>query len=213
LIAQAIALQKTERKRQMKYVKMLGLTAVAAMALAAFAGAGTASATTVCTSGTTTSPCLTGQTPYSGKIVAKLKPGTKAVLKGSLNVECTESVVSGTTNSKGEGKIESATFAGTCTTCPKVTSLTPWNAHAVTGTAPNGQLIVEKPVVHLEQCFGFAKCTATASAVELEVIGGSPARVIAKEEPLTISGFGCGTSGTWTAEYEVTTPSSLFLEP
>jgi hypothetical protein len=196
----------------MKYVKMLGLAAVAAMALAAFAGAGTASATTVCTSGTTTSPCLSGQKPYSGKIVAKLKAGTEAVLSGSLSVKCKESVVSGTTNSSGVGTIESATFKS-CTTCPTVTSLTPWGAKAITGTAPNGTMVVEKPVVHLEGCFGFAKCTASATSVTLDVIGGTPAMVIAKAEPLTISGFGCGTSGTWTAEYEVTTPTSLFLEP
>lgn len=196
----------------MKYLKTLGLAAVAAMALAAFAGAGTASATTVCTAGTTLSPCLSGQTPYSGKIVGKLKAGTEAVLAGNLNVKCKESVVSGTTNSSGEGKIESATFTN-CTTCPKVTSLTPWNAKAVTGTAPNGTMLVENPVVHLENCFGFAKCTASAKSVTLDVIGGSPAKIIASNEPLTISGFGCGSSGTWTAEYEVTSPSSLYLEP
>lgn len=197
----------------MKYVKMLGLAAVAAMAMAAFAGAGTASATTVCTSGTTASPCLTGQKPYSGKIVGKLKAGTEAVLAGTLSVKCKESVVSGTTNSSGEGKIESATF-NSCTTCPKVTSLTPWNAKATTGTAPNGTMLVEKPVVHLEGCFGFAKCTASAESVTLDVVGGTPAKIIAKAEPLTIEGgFGCGTSGSWTAEYEITEPSSLFLEP
>jgi len=199
----------------MKYVKMLSLAAVAAMALAAFAGAGMASATTVCTDSTggAQGACLTGQEPYSGSIVAELKPETKAVLSGGLNVECNESVVSGTTNENGEGEITSAIFDGSCTTCPTVTSLTPWSAHAVTGTSPNGQMVVENPVVHLENCFGFAKCTAEASSVTLDVVGGSTPMVIAEEEPLTLSGFGCGEEGTWTAEYNVVTPSSLYLEP
>jgi hypothetical protein len=74
-------------------------------------------------------------------------------------------------------------------------------------------MLVENVAVHLENCFGFAKCTATASSVTLDVDGGSPATVLAKEEPLTISGFGCGSSGSWTASYVVTSPSSLFLEP
>lgn len=199
----------------MKYLKMLGLAAVAAMAVAAFAGASTASAT-VCTEGTTTSPCGSGHTPYSGSIVAKLVPGTSAVLEGTLKVSCSESEVAGTTNSAGEGKLTSVTFKK-CSNCPTVTSENlPWTAKA-TGSGGNGTMTVFNPRVLLQGCFfGAATCRATATEVNLEVIGGKPAKVIASNEPLkieTVSGFGCGSSGSWTATYETTTPSTgIWLE-
>jgi len=200
----------------MKYLKILSLSAIAAAAVMAFVGAGTASATTVCTLGTTTAPCGSGETPYSGKIVAHLVPGTTAVLSGTLKVECTSSTVEGETNSAGEGSITNATWSN-CTNCPEIKALNlPWKAHATTGTAPNGTMTVENPSVLLGKCLGgVANCVASASSVVLDVDGGEPALVLAKSEPLnmsTESGFGCGTSGTWTASYEALTPSTgLFL--
>jgi len=200
----------------MKYLKMLGLSAITAAAVMAFVGAGTASATTVCTLGTTTSPCGSGETPYSGKIVAHLVPGTKAVLAGTLKVECSVSTVEGTTNSSGVGEITNATWSN-CTNCPEIKALNlPWKAHATTGTPPNGTMTVENPSVLLGKCLGgFANCVASAKSVVLDVDGGEPALILAISEPLTMtteSGFGCGSTGTWTASYEALTPSTgLFL--
>lgn len=79
----------------MKYVKMLGLAAVAAMALMAFAGAGTASASVLCQ--TATNPC---GSPYANgtTIEATLESGSSAILKNtssSIVNTCTSSTVSG----------------------------------------------------------------------------------------------------------------------
>jgi hypothetical protein len=75
----------------MKYLKILGLAAVAALALTAFA-ASSASATTLEVGGVKQTGAVT--------IEASLATGTKAVLSrtdGSLANECTESVTHGTT--------------------------------------------------------------------------------------------------------------------
>jgi hypothetical protein len=76
----------------MKYLKMLGLAAVAAMALMAVVGAGTASATTLEVGGTAKNEAVT--------IEASLKTGTSALLKdefGTTTDTCTVSAVKGTT--------------------------------------------------------------------------------------------------------------------
>src|SRR6185503_13925891 len=76
----------------MKYLKMLGLVAVAAMALTAFA-ASTASATTLETNGVATKAAET--------ITATLEAGSSAILKdefGTTTDTCTVSEVEGTSN-------------------------------------------------------------------------------------------------------------------
>jgi len=198
----------------MKYVKMLGLAAVAAMAITALMGAGTASATTVCTEGGTVAPCASGRKPYEGEIAAHLVPGTKAILKGSITVECSTSEVKGTTDTAGVGQIKSATFTN-CTGCsPVVSEAFPWPSHAVSNSPANGngKLFVENPKVTLEKCLGgIATCRAKAKSVELAVTGGKPAKIVAAAVPLeieTVSGFGCGSTGSWKAEYETSVPST-----
>jgi hypothetical protein len=68
-----------------KYLKMLGLAAIAAAALAAFAGSGTASATVLCS---TANPCPAGQNwPASTVFDFSLEPETSLVWKdGEGNV-------------------------------------------------------------------------------------------------------------------------------
>lgn len=198
----------------MKYLKMLGLAALAAVAAMAILGASSASAVVLCKENK--SPCPEAQQYPSGtKISAKLVAGTKAVLTGSLTVECSASTVSGETTAKSgsplPGKITGLTFS-TCTTCPTVTAESlPYSATANATGGGNGTMTVSNPKVKLSGCFGFATCTATAASVTLDLVGGSPGRVKAVKEPLTISGFGCGSSGTWSAEYEITAPNPVFI--
>ncbi len=198
----------------MKYLKLLGLTLAAALAATAIVGATSASAVVLCKENK--SPCPEAQQYPSGtKISAQLVAGTKAVLTGTLNVECSVSTVSGETTAKSgsplPGKITGLTFK-TCTTCPTVTAESlPYAASVTASGAGNGGLTVSNPKVKLSGCFGFATCIASAASVTLDVVGGNPARVKAVKEPLTLSGFGCGSSGTWTAEYEITAPKPVFV--
>lgn len=87
----------------MKYLKMLGLTAVAAAALMALVGTGTASATVACK--VTETPCASSNEWELGtKGLATLKAGTSAVMKstgGEALMTCNSGRVSGTLENKG----------------------------------------------------------------------------------------------------------------
>lgn len=90
----------------MKYLKMLGLAAIAASALMAFIGAGTASATILCETNVT-SGCGNAWDVVSGsELDFSLESGTSALLKetpfpggfGGTIATCTESTSKGTTS-------------------------------------------------------------------------------------------------------------------
>jgi hypothetical protein len=212
----------------MKYLKMLGLAAIAALALTAF-GAGSASAATHLCS-TNTSPC-TGTIYGAGTALSgKLKAGTNAVLTNSLDqVTCTSSSVSGeiteATNGAGNvtGKFTSVTFTG-CTdqngsNCTVETKNLPWHAEGTTeGTKSNGngKLDVKSNGTGSPEakvvCGGFLSCTFGTELATLGVTGGNPAFIKAAGINLgLISGFFCPSSATWDAEYEVTAPKPLYV--
>jgi hypothetical protein len=97
----------------MKYVKTLGLAAVAAMALMAFFGASSASAAVLCK--TNTDPCTAGQDLKKAEgevpadtLTSSLTTGTSAVLKAAFSeVKCSSSHVNGKiTNTGGTDLIE-----------------------------------------------------------------------------------------------------------
>lgn len=206
----------------MRTLKALGFGLLAVIAAMAVAGAGTAVAST-----STTALCkkaelvCPAESQYkAGTVVkGKLKTGTKAILSGSLKVECEESQVG--LELKGEslattllGKFTELTFKK-CTTCPTVTSLLGsfGEAHLKNLGGLKGLLTVLSPLVHLEGCFGFAKCTVSASSVELDAdTSVEPGLVKAVNEKLSVSGFGCGSEGAWNAEYVLTAPTPLYIE-
>jgi hypothetical protein len=101
----------------MKYLKMLGLAAVAAAAMTAILGAGTASATTLCENNQTTG--CTKHVANETELDFSLEPETVATLTDSFGipiVECKASTVKGKTTSTGsstttvEGNITSLSF-------------------------------------------------------------------------------------------------------
>lgn len=207
----------------MRTIKALGLCLVAAIASMAVVGAGPALANTetaLCKVKELVCPAAS-QYGAGTVIKGKLKTGTKAVLTGSLKVECEASTVG--IELKGSslgptvlGKFTELTFTK-CTTCPKVTSLLNLfgEAHIKNTLNLTGLLTVLTPTVHLEECFGTsASCTVSASAVELDVnTSVEPATVKAINEKLSVSGgFLCGSSGTWNAEYVLVSPTPIYVE-
>jgi hypothetical protein len=203
-------------------IKALGLGLVAAIASMAVIGAGPALANTetaLCK--VKELVCPAGSQYGAGTVIkGTLKSGTKAILTGSLKVECEESNVG--IELKGAslgptvlGKFTELKF-NKCTTCPKVTSLLNLfgEAHIKNVLNLKGLLTVLTPTVHLEECFGSVTCTVSASAVELDVdTSVEPATVKAINEKLSVSGgFLCGSSGTWNAEYLLTSPKPIYIE-
>jgi hypothetical protein len=181
----------------MKYVKMLGLAAVAAIAAMAFVGAGSASATTLCK--VNTSPCPeASRYPVHSTVLAL---STEAKLTGSLTVTCHShvTVLSETNDGASKallGKITALLWTS-CSGCsPVTTTLLP------SGSLLGSTLTAGKTEVELKGCLGFATCKAVVNEAKLTFNGGaigSTASAKADNVPVTLSGFGCGTSGTWNA--------------
>jgi hypothetical protein len=195
----------------MKYLKMLGLTAVAALSIAAFAGAGTASASSLCK--VNESPCAA---PFTGEVVGKSAEAT--LTAGSFVVKCA-SEAKGSLNASGVGKITNLTFSSCKGECTTATALNlPYKAVGDAAGGGNGTLLVSKetvgpPGAKLGGCtFLKVNCAYVAETepVSLAVTGGASPTLKATAVPLKRTEGPCPEKGTWTATYSVT-PAPLFL--
>jgi hypothetical protein len=210
----------------MKHLKMLGLAVVAAAAFMAVIGAGTASATELCTTATT--PCSGTMYQPGTRIDAMLETGTNAVLTTSITtVTCTASTVNGETTSTGgatttavTGKISGLTFTGCTRTGGEactVTSVALGNVSVTGGaastTAKFNFNLTSKTSAHVV-CGFFINCTFYTESATLagqNQTTGMPTikaeNIVLKKEPEGI----CPETATWTAAYEVTEPTPLYV--
>jgi hypothetical protein len=191
----------------MKYVKMLGLLAVAAAALMAFAG--TASATVV------TSPAGTA---YTGTIKAT---STNTALHGPFTtVACEHSVVEGKVEKQGadpitaSGKISYLDFTN-CNYPVKVLKYGSLEVHTdPSGVAGDGTLTSTGAEVTIET--SIANCLFTTESTDIGTVDGSNTGHavfnISASIPRTGHSFFCGSSGTWTGNYTVISPSTLYID-
>jgi hypothetical protein len=206
----------------MKYVKMLALAAVAAGALMAFVGAGTASASTLCS--TTADPCPTAQ--KWGKIPIKfsLTKETSALLKetgaegGTLDT-CKSSEVEGEITNTGTatesvtGPITKLSW-GSCTFPTTTTVLGKLSIDKIAGTS-NGTLTSDGPTKVTINTVFFGTCVYTVESGKSigDVTEGNPAvfhaNAVAKKQEG--SNFACPETSVWTATYTLTAPTNTTL--
>src|SRR6187200_3289984 len=221
----------------MKYLKMLGLAAVAAMALTAVIGAGTASAATICTTDTLhASGTACGTNAIHGwhaKAETPIKASTTEakLTSGFINVTCESTAEGKITNATtGHGDITSLTFINCidnfgrpCTANSTASAAVPWTVTTAYTSGTNGTMTVHFPTgtftcknpfnpsgaeVHCEYTANTATVTATGSHTE--------PKLDAVNVSLTKHGTSsvlCSNTATWNGTYKVTTPSSLVVTP
>ena len=189
----------------MKYIKMLGLLAVAAAALMAFAGS--ASATEITSS--------TGKTPT---IKAT---STNTALDGAFTtVTCGHSEVGGTVEAHGAPNDAKTPATGKITTldftlCNYPVTVVNNGTLSVTGTTPtgNGTLTSNGAKVAIHTSVG--TCVFTTSNTHIGTVtgsnntGGHAVLDITGKIPRTEGNFLCGSSGQWTGSYTITHPASF----
>jgi hypothetical protein len=215
----------------MRFAKILGIAAIAALTAMAFLGASSASAVKLCkNAGTGEEPnvrypgeCPGGESYAEGTAISsQLLAGTKAVLKTSLgNVVCNKSAVTGktgaSTEEKLEGSIEKVTFeecklgATACTV--KVEGL-PYKALLL--LVPKEQLLDGfghlhyHLVVHLGKatvvCGAVLSCTFGAKEILFNVHFISVWILKVAQELERQGGLICPSTSFWEAEYEITEP-------
>ncbi len=203
----------------MRLIKMLGLGMVAAIAAMALVGVGSASAHSTALCKTNELPCKS-PLPSGTAITGALESGTTAKLKSSIGtVECKKSPTSGKTTSglatSVSGSITALKFEE-CklgeTSCTVTTEGLPYAASVlvIPGTM-NGEFTVKNPSATVK-CGALINCTFGFESVNLTVDGGAPAKLLAKEERLTLEkGFICPGESFWTATYTITAPNPLFI--
>jgi len=207
----------------MKYVKMLGLAAIAAAALMAFVGASSASATVLCkTEGTgpptgTTCPAL--QAYGAGTEIHAVNTTTVKLDTTFKTVECTGSTIKGSTSNEGgptetvtgpEGEL---TFTG-CNCTVNVLKAGTLEIHWIEGTH-NGTITSNgsEVTVNCSTIFGNVHCIYVTENDSIgDLTGGNPAifhstAVIKRKKTDSI----CAEQSTWTATYEVTSPKPLYV--
>jgi hypothetical protein len=211
----------------MKYLKMLGLAAVAAAALMAFVGSSTASATVLCKTegikngGVTGTTCPPNQAyPAGTTIHASLEAGTKAKLKTEFKtIECGKSTIHGSTNTEGGEGLPVTGPEGTltfeeCNCEVKVlhagTLSTQWIPETHNGTMTSSG---SESTTTCSTIFGNVHCIYVTEGNDLgELTGGAMATVDAHAEipRLPTNGL-CSAEALWEAKYTVTEPEPLWV--
>jgi len=196
----------------MKYLKMLGLAAAAAMALMAF-GAGSASATTLFTDSAKTKDYVSGT-----GIDASLVSGGSARLtsgSGATIATCTGGTVEGiTTNTTGtyvSGNVEAANM--TWSGCSQTTQTTAGGTIHIDHTSGNNGTVTGTGFGVTVAIFGVSCTYGAGEGTHLGTLVGGETPILTIETTVKkIAGpFPCpGTAG-WDAEYVVTSPHALYV--
>jgi hypothetical protein len=210
----------------MKYLKTVGLAAVAAAAIMAL-GAGSASAATVICANTGTTPegsnpCNVGShvKEYSGAIVAATTAGeaNQAKLVTSLGtVRCDSSSTITPASSTGSPTITgtaSVSFTNClrngsekCTVTMSAKEYTGHTEGTVGGATNAFKVVVTGASAHVV-CGSFIDCWFGKPEITLDGRNGEPTNVSTNEVELNREGgFFCPSTSFWTAKYDVTSPT------
>ncbi|MGN6200913.1 MAG: hypothetical protein ACTHNY_00715 [Solirubrobacterales bacterium] len=192
----------------MKHLKMLGLLVMTTASLMAFASSASAA------------PVLTSPAgvEYTGEIHATMEPRTSSIMKAGIEDTCTETTVKGTvtvnnaTHAEGPATVISNGSAGTPCSRHMATLKTGSLAIADNGTvsAANNEVTINDTSLGISCVYGGGSSPGTNIGT---LTGGSPAKLAVNTTKMKkISGsFFCASEGTWTANYVVTTPSTLLI--
>jgi hypothetical protein len=207
----------------MKYVKMLGLAAVAAAALMAVVGASTASATILCkTPGTgvfTGTTCASGWAYGAGQEIHAVNVGNVTLDAKFKNITCTSSTVKGTTSTEEgtplTGPEGTLTFGG-CNCTVTVLHAGTLTIEWITGSH-NGTLVSDgNETTTICTVLGLpVHCTYVTSNTHVGTLTGGtdPTFVASAHIPVDEANSDgvCPEESTWTATYTVTTPQPLYV--
>jgi hypothetical protein len=210
----------------MRYVKILGLAAVAAAALMAFVGASSASATVLCTTKTNEGTCPVGWSANLDTIHAVSETEKPTLTGGFKNVECESSTVSvnemneGSATETVKGVVEALTFTNCNCTVVVVKNGTlevHWIPPEPGKESTNGTLTSSGATVtvNCSTIFGTVHCNYVTENTDLGTLTGSSATGgtatidVTAEIPREKTSELCNEQAIWHAKYLVTSPDYL----
>jgi len=207
----------------MKHLKILGLAAVAAMALMAFLGAGTASATVLCKTQMGFTSCYVAgwEYPVTTSVEITQTPATTMVLETTGGVvldTCVGSTLSGSMTFAGAAiatpQIALAKLEwGACSRTTHTLKLGKLEVHHISET-DNGTLTATGGIeVTINTIFG--SCVfGTGEALDVgKLTGGNPATINTQKAVIPkISGnAACPAHAVWNAQFTVTSPAPIYV--
>ncbi|HWJ42740.1 MAG TPA: hypothetical protein VNR67_04835 [Solirubrobacterales bacterium] len=209
----------------MKYLKMLGLAACAAMALLALGGVGSATATVLCSENIR--PCPKGDDYGVGtEIQATLVAGTHTTISDTSEnpiTTCTASTLKAKMTSTGgtpavpvQAAIESLAFTE-CTNPVAVPKLGSFDIEHIGGSNTLGTFTLKEAEIKVT-LFGSVQCTySAANVVDMGLVTGTTLMSNATFDfagilPRIAGGFLCPATSRWRATYSITEPVPLYVK-
>lgn len=206
----------------MKYLKMLGLTAAAALALAALLGVSSASAAVLCSEYEKECP---EENVYPANTVtdATLEAGTSSLIRttpGVTLVTCTGSTIKGETTAQGSkgvaipGTLLSLTFAG----CAQTLTVLAAGTFNILYAGPNTNgTTTFKGTRFTVTSMGSSCVYTTGEGIHIAVMTSSPLTTYPKVHVnATLSkemgGMLCPEDAVWQAAYQITSPKPLYFK-
>ena len=183
----------------MKNHKVLGLLVVAAASLMAFASSASATPTLTSPAGT----------EFTGSLEATMTSGTSSLMKAGIEDTCTGSTATGTVSTNTEVHAKGSGFINTGA-CTKTTDTLKGGELTISPTGTVTAIGNEVTVFDL----GVSCIYGGGGGTDIgKLVGGSPATIAISttELPKISGGFLCASKATWTSNYTVTKPSSLFV--
>jgi len=215
----------------MKYIKMLGLAAVALVALMAFVGASSASATVFCKTepnltGTKGETCPKGWAYPAGTKNHEVNVGKVTLSTSFKTIECEESTIKGEIENEGsatetpKGPVSQLTFTKNCNCTVTVIKKGTQEFHWVPDTF-NVRIISDgaETTVLCSTIFGTVHCIYVTEHEDIgEITGGETA----KEKPAALVHINattprsptqaiCDEEAHWTGTYEVKEPQPVWF--
>jgi hypothetical protein len=205
----------------MKYLKMLGLAAVAAAGLMAFVGAGSASATTL----TCTNPPGTKVVCPAGTTIESTATSSLLLKAGFAEITCTASTVKGKTSNAGsttetvKGPIETLTFTSCGSSTVDVIKNGSLEIHTDTEGVTDGNGTVTGTGSEVTvSAFGTSCVYGTPEPKDLGTLkgssntGGTATFTISASLSKVSGGFLCANPAAWSGSYKVTNPDWLDVD-
>jgi hypothetical protein len=203
----------------MKRATLLLIALASVLTMPALIGVGPASAMELCDE---TAEVCEAEDLYSGGTELKAM-SSKAVIETSLgNIVCAATLTEETGADAGAplpGTITKVAFTSCSlkeTGCAVTTSASFYHAidEWAEGDAANFAIFEDgegDPAVSLK-CGAFINCTGSTEELDLAVEGGNPATIEASKEALKVKGVFCPKTASFTAVYEVESPTPLHLD-
>jgi len=194
----------------MKHTKILGLSAVAAMALMALVGATTASATALYSGTTKLGAGTTTKWSLAASLIKESGSTTLETCTGSAIIWNTSNAGSATETVKGN--ISSFAWTG-CTNETITLANGTLEIHWIPGTI-NGTVTGTGSKVTVNGIFGVSCVYGTNNTTLGTLVGsttGAATLAISTEVPLIEGGFLCPNPARWTANYTITSPTPLHV--